>query len=495
MTSRPAGGLRVDCLGSTIAGKPPAELRRRASGSSALSLATALCGGSALAIALLVWRSSAWPLVFALVLCVVVDQFLAFQGRREGWRYSGSRLLLLSLAVILLRPLINYRDPADFVGFGLDAGPSVPYASRLALAGVVSLAGGLLVGCVRRHRRSGAPTRRLIAHRVPLLAGTHVFLSAGLFGFLLTRSGNALGLLAGRTEELRELNARFSTYFVSAPASLLGTGVFLLAIRRPGTTRRWGMICVGLGSLPYLLIGSRSLIIVPLIAVFLLRVPERIRTRTVVLAACVAYVFASVFAASRETRTRSESLSLATITSQLADPPSTLMSYLSTDDSSQFRYFAVLVDHVDDGTLDKRYGATYTSILARPIPRILWAGKPVSFDQEVNNLLVPEARARGFSGFSFSMFGEPYYNFGVVGLLLVPFALGLFGTVVDRRRVWAIAQGDVVGIAVFALIAAHAPIIARGSISADWFRIAIVLIPVLVLGGLLTPRLDVRRLK
>jgi oligosaccharide repeat unit polymerase len=76
------------------------------------------------------------------------------------------------------------------------------------------------------------------------------------------------------------------------------------------------------------------------------------------------------------------------------------------------------------------WGATYLSLVFMPIPRAFWPGKPLGgVGALVNQVINPggSAAALGYYGFGYSpsMVGEAYLNFGWVGILLVFILFGL----------------------------------------------------------------------
>jgi hypothetical protein len=61
------------------------------------------------------------------------------------------------------------------------------------------------------------------------------------------------------------------------------------------------------------------------------------------------------------------------------------------------------------------HGRTYLNALARPVPRALWPDKPKAADTLLTARIWPRLAAIG-GGFAFSLFGEPYLNFGLAGV-------------------------------------------------------------------------------
>ena len=115
-----------------------------------------------------------------------------------------------------------------------------------------------------------------------------------------------------------------------------------------------------------------------------------------------------------------------------------------------------------------RYGATFLNTLLLPVPRSMWEDKPKGFGAELTEILRPtllrEERIAPEHSMAALINGEFYVNFGVPGLILLPFAVGWFLAALDRF---------------------HARVAARGLQTVDdWFRATILVCLVSSLGDL-----------
>jgi hypothetical protein len=152
---------------------------------------------------------------------------------------------------------------------------------------------------------------------------------------------------------------------------------------------------------------------------------------------------------------------------------------LQGQDTAMARNMAIEVRTVPAG-LPYVYGRSYLGALARPVPRQLWPGsKPRSADEELNSALL--FRELGIpAGFAFSFFGEPYYNGGVLGVVLVSALVG-FGS----RRFFehTFRAGEPLRHSTLTLYAASLPMIIvymRGGLGVDYQRHVFVTLPLLV---------------
>jgi oligosaccharide repeat unit polymerase len=68
------------------------------------------------------------------------------------------------------------------------------------------------------------------------------------------------------------------------------------------------------------------------------------------------------------------------------------------------------------------YGTMYYPLLFMPVPRQLWPDKPglASYWEEISSPARPLDRA----GMEPTMLGEAYANFGLIGIVIVPFIVG-----------------------------------------------------------------------
>lgn len=88
--------------------------------------------------------------------------------------------------------------------------------------------------------------------------------------------------------------------------------------------------------------------------------------------------------------------------------------------------YAASLTMVDN--LDKHYyGSTYLAIVTLPIPRILWAGKPGLGDHIIE--VATTNRPYDKEGRIITYIGESYFNFGYLGIVLVP---AIFAFVLTR---------------------------------------------------------------
>jgi oligosaccharide repeat unit polymerase len=108
----------------------------------------------------------------------------------------------------------------------------------------------------------------------------------------------------------------------------------------------------------------------------------------------------------------------------------------TSDDQMFLDMFASVMWLVDNSGRPLFYGTMYYPLLAMPVPRQIWPEKPALnwYWTEIDSPARPMYRA----GMVASMLGEAYANFGLAGIIIVPFTLmyclGKFYLTAMRRR-------------------------------------------------------------
>ena len=85
---------------------------------------------------------------------------------------------------------------------------------------------------------------------------------------------------------------------------------------------------------------------------------------------------------------------------------------------------AHIINYVDKHN-DFKYGSGYLWIFSSFIPRTIWPNKPVNIDTEVGNKIYG-ASSYGTGAVPPGLIAESYWNLGYLGILIIPFILGLF---------------------------------------------------------------------
>lgn len=213
------------------------------------------------------------------------------------------------------------------------------------------------------------------------------------------------------------------------PASrgLAFIGIVLIAIGLLGTHARrrfssWRLTLVGGLIVAYIAIAFTGFGRLPVIALFssvAICASIYFRTRLPKIAAVLLVPIVVFF--------------LSTLRSQRLRPRFGITGNRDTPDSSVsgLETFSRLIAHGAD--LEFGLGETFWATSVIWVPRSLWEGKPFGFGFDLTLLLEPHLASAGHSMVA-SIFGEWYYNFGWIGLVLCVFFVGFFVRILDRYR-------------------------------------------------------------
>lgn len=185
--------------------------------------------------------------------------------------------------------------------------------------------------------------------------------------------------------------------------------------------------------LEFLLSGSKSAILFPLLGFLIVRhyCLRRVKWRMLVALTLIA---AAVFAAGYAYRaTGAEASGFEEGVAGYYQNPLLLMQtmvgrFYGTDS------FAIILDSVRGGH-PLLMGASLSDLWTWYIPRWLWPGKPLSYSLTFGDEFMSGAEGAGDVYYSPSLPGELYLNFGVLGLPLGGFAVGLFLRLIFRSLV------------------------------------------------------------
>jgi oligosaccharide repeat unit polymerase len=392
--------------------------------------------------------------------------------------FEPMHLLSLCFAVLYIaHPMaIAARGTLDAYGqLGLDARPLLPRAIMLADLGFGSMVLGYVLtgrsGTTPRPARSWDGERlRRYRRRVGVVA---LLLSTA---FLVSQGGDIAILHAGRTVAATKAFQQSSGYLYSAPLLFLPVGLSVLY-----RTTRWaswrgalGLFLVGLSQASTFGTGSRSYFLPAASSTLLVWFLARgRRPRAVILALLLFGALTVGITLPREARVVANQRVGAQVST--FDLAGGFREFASGQDTAMVDSFSLELDAVPR-EVPYQYGASYVGALARPVPRAVWRGKPGSGDELLNRQLFPSFASRRI-GFAFGFFGEPYLNFGVLGVVLVSLLSGI-----ALRRLYNYLRSrprDELAVLVFALSWPFVFVYMRGSLGVDYQRQAILLLPLI----------------
>lgn len=135
------------------------------------------------------------------------------------------------------------------------------------------------------------------------------------------------------------------------------------------------------------------------------------------------------------------------------------------EDTAMAPALAILLNDLGSA-IPYQYGKSYLNLVAKPIPRSIWSGKPIEFDTQIMRILFPKYAASGV-GFAFSAISEPLVNFGVFGVVLFFVAIGFL----NRLNFENLVTGNsTIRIFLNAWTSAFMFVMIRGNLSVDFQR-------------------------
>jgi hypothetical protein len=338
----------------------------------------------------------AWILIVGCAVVAVLP-ILARALQRRFDPFEPIALFALAFAVMfVLRPSVMIAEGA--IGFwGVDLHDTLPVALLLGLVGSVSFVYGyeLRVGASLARR---LPTPGLLDPRATAVSALAVA-AVGLACFVVLLPASDPGeslriVLGGRDEALGEVLDASSTYvfyasWALAPAALVLTGLAL----RDRRSVYWilAVAVLGVALLRTVPLGSR-MVLLPLLGGILvlgyvLR-GKRPSVRNVALLALAGIFLSYVMVVVRDPDRRSD---LSGEVRRVVERPDAILYPLTGgEDAEMVPALSAALTAVPD-ELGHRFGAaTVGDFVTRPIPRELWAGKPLPAREQVVEHVWPQ---------------------------------------------------------------------------------------------------------
>ena len=442
-------------------------------------------------------RSAEWWLVIAGGIATLVPLVIGLLSRFDI--FEPVYLFAFSYLVLFVaHPAFQLSQPGglpNFIGYS----PRATYATALALAllgavgfylGYYSPAGAKLAS------RIAVPTSKLSRATLSAFVVGLTVVSIGLFSLFIASTGGLStikAVMAGRNAGSVAALHQSSGYLYSAPLWITPLAILLMA-RAPklrSGTGVVGFLLLSLSQVLALALGDRSWLIpaaASAILVIYLRKAKRPGIGTIAVGLLIVFIFGITLP--RQYRNGLDATTVSgTIEDTVRDPGRQVAEFLGGADTGMADDFAIELQFVPT-VLNYQFGNTYLEALVRPVPRGLWADKPIEADSQLMTTIWPTLRAAG-GGFAFSFFGEPFLNFGAAGVLVLAF---IFGMLSRTLYAWfSRAPGNRAVIAIYALSWPFVFVYMRGGFGVDYQRQLIYVLP--VLGALLFAGIRSRRLK
>ncbi|MFN8543924.1 MAG: endo-1,3-alpha-glucanase family glycosylhydrolase [Candidatus Binatia bacterium] len=309
-------------------------------------------------------------------------------------------------------------------------------ALALGLAGAVAFTVVYEIGIGQRlaARLPSPPTR--FSTRRTVVATLGLATIAGLaLALFVVRAGvtNRSGLqqfLAGRSLELTEVQ-KGATFLAQTSLALVPATLALVAVawnRR--SLALWALVPVllALVLLRAVPVGSRMMLLPfagGLVVYFYLARRRRPSLLQLVAVAVVGLVASHVLLRTRGAQLHAPLTIAEALSEAITDPGSVLAPLTSGGDTEMAPALAAVLQVVPE-KIPFTYGAaTVGDLLVRPIPRALWAGKPLPPREKLIDALWPEEYWNHVANPEFSVLLTFYLDFGVVGVILGLAAYGI----------------------------------------------------------------------
>jgi hypothetical protein len=378
-------------------------------------------------------------LVYVLLLCLP----LVFYRREYGFLHplilpalytTAKEIAKFPTALVspLELPLVNFEVASTSTAVSIHhltysdlAWTRVEYGAVQVLALVCFYAGYFVFShargdWIRFHRpRNVGPICFAVTMFCVLVGAVFVQLyGGGLSSYLVAMRGGRHGSLAGTGEFLQ-----------IASFALLPVLVWFVYRRRLGLNP-WWLLAIILGSLATIVTtGSRSSLILPLLALILLwwQKAGRVLIIPTVVFAIVGTLVIGTFGAIRQDYNSS------TINTSVLDPSSfgQNVAHARAEFERRNAQDSDLAAFAGAGQNELLLGRSYVSAVAFFIPRALWPGKPYgggAYNQAVNfaGRSVSEYRSGKTHGIPMGPVTEAYWNFSLAGVVVLFFLLGIF---------------------------------------------------------------------
>ena len=481
-------------LGSSIGAVPsPAVYRLR------LGVALVVLAGGAVGVAVSPGATGAQRLLLAGIAVAVFGPTVVAVAARRFDLFSAQTIFALAFGVMFLaRPVaMLYNNNFLCCGAGAEAEvqPGITTMLGAALLGAVAFQLGYLSR--RRWAATLEPTRKIdwdsrFVFRCALVfgvLGTLLFSAFVLQGLrhhglsaFIGRGTNQTALIQSSTAYL------YDGMFLLAPATLLLVGSVAFGHKRRGLSAFLAVVFGGLMVLSTLPTGNRTALFVLLAPLFVFYFLRR-RTRPTLIVSLVVIVIGffalSIVRESRDASVRQQGVGKAVL-STFEHPAGDLGSLLNGGETSMAPAFALETEIVPS-RLGYRYGgATFGDIVTRPIPHILWKGKPLAPEAALTSRVWSVDFKSGLVHPVYSVMGTFYFDLGLVGVFVGMLFLGLGYRFVDARLLRTRDEGLIL---ILAMVVPFLVIGLRDSFPDTVFHLVFAVVP-LVLAVELARRRD-----
>ena len=320
-------------------------------------------------------------------------------------------------------------------GAAYDLRPTFSLMLTAALIGAIGFqlgyASGLGSGLGRKLK---GPPRAWHADTAVALALVLTTAGVGLFGLFIFRSGGwdvLRHLQAGRDPSQVDLFRSSTAYLYSGILLLIPSALILVATgadrRRLGPT----VLAAGVAALVLMRAGPRGdrmmllVLVGSLVTYYYLRTGKRPAAASVVVILIAVFLGITFLRDVRTQSVREEQGAVSILATSLSNPGDAFHRLLLGPDTDMAAMFALEMQVVPSERPYQLGRATVGDLIIRPIPRVLWPGKPLSPRDDLIDSLWPTRYRAGDANPEFSVMAWFYLDAGFPGVFLGMFILGV----------------------------------------------------------------------
>ena len=460
--------------------------------------AMALAAGALLALVAVAWTPADAAGVFVAIAGAVLTAvgLMALGAAFVGWRSALisplSAVAVVLLCLFALRPAALTADPRSatlgLVGLEFGWGDLTGTVGLATLGfGLFGVAFVLAWGWTRTSRGEAAP----VGTDARVVRGAALALGLGtiLWGALFLRNGGFPALIDDPAS--LHLEQFSGGYGVVGHMLCLATALLVLCVwlRRPSRRLVWTMAAASAISLAATFaLQTRGPLVASLVAALVIVITQRrLSTQKMAVLFSVGLVLAVGFTYMRTVRDYAQTEPLADALSvTVRTNPVTVLG----GDFTEVENFVALRRLVPDG-LPWLSGDSLRDVPAAFVPRALWGDKPLPLDFRLSRALYGNETA---AGTPFTLVGELFWNFGVIGVLL-GMALGGLAAGLGWRILSA--TSGVAATVASAVIVGYSYLLFTRPLGAMLLTLAMALVAIMLAGaltGLVSIQATLRRL-
>ena len=383
---------------------------------------------------------------------------------------NGNVWVLISLMLIfVVAPIVRIitKSQLPLVFARRDTSTYVNQVNSLASIAILGVILGSRIYWQTRREKRSSKYSGMVENSRPSLALSIVlfFFWSALYIYWALNQGDSLAAIFGSRSFQRTAGViKSNGYLVDSLYGALGVVTAWLAysVREGNTRLTKKLLTASLAFvIPSFLQGDRSKSIFFILVVLMILNGWKTKVKKIYIVVAILLVPILVVAP-RVYRQSQDGISSVGLT---AFSVTNVAETFTKEDTAMAPTLAILLDNLGTN-IPYQYGKSYINLLAKPVPRSLWAGKPIEFDTQMMIILFPTYAASGV-GFAFSAISEPLVNFGSTGVLVFFIGLGIF-----NRRNYEKLINKKTSISIFlnAWLAGFMFILIRGNLSVDFQR-------------------------